>query len=65
MPRNPYDVREVGFCAGCTLEIYPGDDILGFDSQIVHDDIECLKQAIGAKRITTDAYLQDQFLKAV
>lgn len=65
MPRNPYDIREIGFCAGCTLEIYPGSDILEVDSQIVHNDIECLKQAVGAKRITTDTYLQDQLLKAV
>jgi hypothetical protein len=55
MSHEPYE-KEVTFCDGCRLEIYPSDDLLEFDGMVTCDRFECIKLAVKAQKKTGEQY---------
>lgn len=47
-PKDPQSVRAVTFCAGCGLEIYPGEYVYDLgEGVVVHSDYDCLTTYLG------------------
>lgn len=56
----PYE-KEVAYCDGCQLEIYPGDEMLEFEGGIItHNDFDCVKDALGAREKTGAQYQKER-----
>lgn len=53
--RDPQAAKVWGYCAACCGEIYEGATVIVLeDGTIVHDELDCLMDAVGARRRDTD-----------
>lgn len=54
---DPQEEKPITECAGCSLEVYPKDDVYVVDGAILHADWECLYRYINPICITAEEVL--------
>lgn len=52
--KDPQNTAPLTHCAGCGGAIYPGEEIYLVDSDITHNDWECLKKYINPIETTIE-----------
>jgi hypothetical protein len=56
----PYE-KEVAYCDGCHLEIYPSDDLLeSIDGIVTHNSLDCVKMAFHIQKKTGEQYRRER-----
>lgn len=60
-PKDPQDELPLAWCAGCGLEIYPGEEVYVLDGGILHLNPECVVEYAEPKKTTVEEALEAQW----